>query len=164
MNALSRKRRDPEDRRGSSTVELAVCLPFLFILVFGVIEVGRALEVFQIMSSAVREGGRFGATDKQGYVEDGETANAKIEADVKNFLVACGLPGGFIDVEVLTVPEAGGTATPFDFEDPENHMKSFQVKASIPFSQVSHLPSGLLGYFAPSEIIVAQATFQNYHK
>jgi hypothetical protein len=158
------RRQRRNERRGSSTVELAICLPMLFVLVFGVIEVGRALEVFQVLTTAVREGGRFGATDKQGFVDAGETANEKIVADVINYLEASGIPTGMADVEVLSAPTDGSAPVPFDFEDPNNHLKNFQVKVSIPYSQVSACPPQVLAYFAPSEIIVAQATFRNYHK
>lgn len=160
----TRARKSGRNRRGSAMIELAVTLPMLFVLVFGVMEVGRALEVFQILTTAVREGGRFGATDKQGFIPDGETANEKISADVMNFLEASGIPTGFADVEILTVPASGGTAVPFDFEDPANHLQNFQVKVSVPYSAVSNCPPQILAYFAPTEIIVAQATFRNYHK
>ncbi len=158
------RRRCGDQRRGSATIELAVCLPMLFVLVFGVIEVGRALEVFQVLTTAVREGGRFGATDKQGFVEEGESTNDKIVADVTNYLEASGIPTGLADVEILSIPDSGGTPVPFDFEDPNNHLKNFQVKVSIPYSSVSQCPPQVLAYFAPTEIIVAQSTFRNYHK
>jgi Flp pilus assembly protein TadG len=161
---LAKKNKSCGTRRGSSTIELAVCLPMLFVLVFGIMEVGRALEVYQIMTAAVREGGRFGATDKQGYIPEGDTTNEKIVADVRNFLVASGIPGALADVEVLSVPDAGGTAVPFDFEDETNHLKNFQVKISVPYSAVSNCPPQVLGYFSPTEIIVAQSVFRNYHK
>jgi Flp pilus assembly protein TadG len=151
-------------RRGSSTIELAVCLPMLFILLFGIMEVGRGLEVYQIMTSAVREGGRFGATDKQGMIPSGSTTNQKIVDDVRNYLVASGLPGGLADVEVLTVPGSGGTPADFDFEDANNHLQNFQVKVSMPYSAVTYLPTQLQGYFAPTEILIAQCVFRNYHK
>ncbi|MEX2188718.1 MAG: TadE family protein [Pirellulales bacterium] len=158
------RRRRRVQRRGSATIELAVCLPMLFVLVFGVIEVGRALEVFQVLTTAVREGARFGATDKQGFIPDGETTNDKIVADVTNYLEASGIPTGLADVEILSVPDDGGTPVPFNFEDPNNHLKNFQVKVSIPYSSVSQCPQQVLAYFVPTEIIVAQATFRNYHK
>lgn len=160
----TRAKKSGRGRRGSAMIELAVTLPMLFVLVFGVMEVGRALEVFQILTTAVREGGRFGATDKQGLIPDGQTTNEKIAADVMNYLEASGIATGFADVEILTVPPSGGTAAPFDFEDPANHLQNFQVKVSIPYSAVSNCPPQIVAYFAPSEIIVAQATFRNYHK
>ncbi len=152
-------------RRGSATVELAITLPFLLTLVFGVIEVGRALEVTHTLTIAVREGARFGATDKTGYVPEGDTANEKIVADVQNFLVASGLPGGSLNVECLTVPdEPGDPQTAFDFEDPNNHLKNFQVVVTIPFSEITYCPPPLQKFFAPSEFLTARATFRNYHK
>lgn len=153
-----------EDRRGSAAVELALCLPFIFTLVFGVIEVGRGLEVSNILTMAVREGGRFGATDKQGYVPDNTTANAKIVADIRNYLVASGIPNASLTVNCETVPDAGGSPTTFNFEDPTNHLKEFRVTVSVPFSAVSYCPTSLQRFFTPTQSIATSAVFRNYHK
>ena len=61
---LGRKR-----RRGSAAVELAVVLPFLLTLLFGIIEYGWVLCVRQTMVNAAREGARvaslMGSTDQE---------------------------------------------------------------------------------------------------
>jgi Flp pilus assembly protein TadG len=48
------------DRRrlGTAAVEFAVCLPLLFTILFGLWEVGRAVEVQNVMCNAAREGAR----------------------------------------------------------------------------------------------------------
>lgn len=49
----------PASRRGgTAAVEFAVCLPWIMFLLFGIWEVGRMVEVNQVMWGAVREGGR----------------------------------------------------------------------------------------------------------
>jgi hypothetical protein len=152
-------------RRGSATVELAVTLPFLITLVFGVIELGRALEVIHTLTIASREGARFGATDKQGFIPSGMTANEKIVQDVHNVLVAAGMPTSGLSVQCLTVAESpGDSQTDFDFEDPDNHLKEFEVVASIPFSEITYCPPPLQKFFNPTELLEGRATFRNYHK
>src|SRR5688572_15466160 len=49
-------------RRGAAAVEMAVVLPLLFLMIVGVWEVGRMVEVQQLLSNAVREGGRQAST------------------------------------------------------------------------------------------------------
>ncbi|MDE0864960.1 MAG: pilus assembly protein [Rubripirellula sp.] len=76
-------------RRGATAVEMAIVLPLLLVLVFGIIEFGRAMMVQQILVNTAREATRRavipGATDEQVYkIIDGYLANAGIdEFDVK---------------------------------------------------------------------------------
>ncbi|MGH7193509.1 MAG: TadE/TadG family type IV pilus assembly protein [Candidatus Saccharimonadales bacterium] len=48
------------DRRGAATVELAFCLPVLFIFVFAVLEFSRNLQLHQTIREAAFEGARAG--------------------------------------------------------------------------------------------------------
>ena len=45
-------------RRGAAAVEFALIAPLLFLLIFGMIEFGRAVMVQQILTNASREGAR----------------------------------------------------------------------------------------------------------
>jgi Flp pilus assembly protein TadG len=51
-------RRGKPRRRGAAAVEFAVCLPVLFIFLAGLWEVGRMVEVQQVMWNATREAAR----------------------------------------------------------------------------------------------------------
>lgn len=53
------KRASPS--RGSSTVELIVVLPTLFLVLFGIVELSRAWLTLNLATTAVREGARAGA-------------------------------------------------------------------------------------------------------
>ena len=71
-------------RRGATAVEMAIVLPLLLVLVFGIIEFGRAMMVQQILVNTAREATRRavipGATDEQVYqIIDGYLANAGID-------------------------------------------------------------------------------------
>jgi Flp pilus assembly protein TadG len=45
-------------RRGAAAVEFAICLPFLCLVLFGLVEVGRIVEVQQVTWNGAREGAR----------------------------------------------------------------------------------------------------------
>ena len=49
-------------RTGIAAVEFALVLPFLMLILFGVWEIGRLIQVTQIISNSAREGGRQCAT------------------------------------------------------------------------------------------------------
>ncbi len=51
--------RNRHKSRGSTLVESALTLLLLLTLVFGIIEFGRAFNVYQTMTNAAREGARF---------------------------------------------------------------------------------------------------------
>jgi Flp pilus assembly protein TadG len=72
-------------RRGTAAVELAVCMPLLMILLVGVWEVGRMVEVKQLMCNAVREGGRQAASGTQ--------TTAQVQQYVVNYLTTNGISG-----------------------------------------------------------------------
>ena len=66
-NQSARDCHGPRFRRGAVMTEFAFILPILAMLVFGIIEVGRAIMVQQIITNGAREGARRaiipGATD-----------------------------------------------------------------------------------------------------
>lgn len=48
-----------QGERGASTVEFALVLPALMLIIFGIIEFGRVFMVHQMLNSAAREGARI---------------------------------------------------------------------------------------------------------
>jgi Flp pilus assembly protein TadG len=65
-------------RGGTAAVEFALILPLLLLLVLGIWEVGRMVQVQQIVSNAAREGGRQAAS--------GAYTNAQIITIVRQYL------------------------------------------------------------------------------
>jgi Flp pilus assembly protein TadG len=53
---ISRRNRN---RPGASIVEFAVIAPVMFVILFGIIEVGRALMVMHLLSEVARESARY---------------------------------------------------------------------------------------------------------
>jgi Flp pilus assembly protein TadG len=66
MNKMNR-----EVCKGTVMVELAIILPLLLLLLFGVTELGRALYQQNILTQAVELGGRYLARIDGAVVDDG---------------------------------------------------------------------------------------------
>jgi hypothetical protein len=122
------------NRQGAVAVEFAIVAPVLIALVFGMIEFGRAFEMKNLLEVAAREGARFASMDRDGILDPGESANAKLINDVKNFLASNGIPRDDIEVGVKDFenPEED-----FDLDDPANDLKLFEVQICVDWSSVS---------------------------
>jgi hypothetical protein len=118
-------------------VEFAIVAPILLAIVFGMIELGRAFEMQNLLEVAAREGARFASMDRDGMLEPDESANDKLIEDVKNMLASNGVPRD--DIEV-TVRDHEDPEQEFDLDDPENDLKLFEVSISVDWSSVSLTP------------------------
>lgn len=141
-------------RRGVVAVEFAVVAPILVAIVFGMIEMGRAFESQNLLDVAAREGARFASMDRDGMLAGGQTANQKLIEDVKNFLAANGIPKNKITVEVK---DHSNPTRDFNLDDPTNDLKIFEVKISVPFSEVSLQPVASADDYA----LKAKVVFRN---
>ena len=108
------------NRRGAAVVEFAVVSPVFFLLVFGMIEYGRMVMVQQLLTNAAREGARVG-------VLDNSTAS-DVTTAVSNYLTAARITTSTVTCNP-TSPSSAGYGQPVT------------VTVSVPFSQVSWLPS-----------------------
>lgn len=79
-----------KDRRGQSTVEFALVLPILLLIVFGIIEFGLIFNAYVTVISSSREGARYGIV--------GDRNEAEIVQKVKD--TAGILDAGKLDVNV----------------------------------------------------------------
>lgn len=109
------------NRRGAAAVEFAVVAPVLFLMVFGMIEYGRAVMVQQVMTNAAREGARSA-------VLDGATAT-DVETRVVDYLAGGGISSASADHVTIDPADPASAG----FGDPVT------VTVSIPFNQVSWL-------------------------
>jgi Flp pilus assembly protein TadG len=79
-------RRSMRDEGGQAAVEFALVLPFLLILLVGIIEFGRGWNEHQVMTDAAREAARRAA-----IVTDPPTTKEQIENTAKAALAAAGI-------------------------------------------------------------------------
>ena len=101
-------------------VEFAVVVPVFFLLIFGMIEYGRLVMVQQILTNASREGARRAVLE---VIEEDDVIDA-----VNDYLAGSSISGA--EVTVIENPPI-----------PPDFANSMTVTVSIPFSQVSWLPS-----------------------
>jgi Flp pilus assembly protein TadG len=111
-------------RHGTAAVEVAILLPlFLVPLLIGVWEVGRLVEVEQILANAAREGGRQAAAG----LKDVPT----VQQDVVTYLTNLGITASASDVTVVNLTDSSRS-------DPRtaNQLDHFQVTVTIPVNRV----------------------------
>jgi Flp pilus assembly protein TadG len=112
-----------KQQRGAVAVEAAVALVFLILpMLLGSWEMGRMVEVQQLLSNAAREGSRQAST--------GQLTSAQAQQVVLNYMLTTGIPtqNAKVTVSDLTVP---GT----DVQQAA-YLDKLQVRVTIPFSDV----------------------------
>lgn len=114
-------------RRGVVAVEAAVIMPVLIILMFGLWEVGRLIQVTQVVTNAAREGARYAAG---GYVNGTPITTAMVQQAVRDYLSGSGFPpaaynGATVTLTCNATPAwtNPGDALPLD---------AFEVQVTIP--------------------------------
>jgi Flp pilus assembly protein TadG len=117
MKLLHRKRRT---RRGVALVEFAIVLPLLILLLIGIWEVGRVIEVQQSVQNAAREGGRQTSTAKRTV--------SQVTQSVKDYLARAGFVTTNVTVTITNLTNAARS-------DPTtaNQLDKFQVVVTMPF-------------------------------
>jgi len=84
-------RNAPRDR-GAAAVEFALLLPMLLLLVFGIIDFGRALNAQITLTQAAREGARLEALGQPNVVSRTQAAATGLSGVTVSVMTAC-LPG-----------------------------------------------------------------------
>ncbi len=86
--------------RGATSVEFAAVAPVFFLIVLGILEIGRACMVTELLTEASRRACR------QGVIEG--TSSSSIQQAAVNYLASVGINGESVNVYVNDVP-AGST-------------------------------------------------------
>ena len=116
-------------QEGSVILETALLMTILLMLLFGIIDIGRVLFTANNLTSAAREGARYGAVDLTVATNDGPTKN-KVRAHFSPF-------GGdtLTNSEItVTAVSVGGGPT-----------QSVRVTIAYPFKWITPVPK-LLGW------------------
>ena len=87
-------------RRGIVATEAAVVMPFLIITMFGMWEVGRLIQVNQVVVNSAREGARLAAG---AYVNGTPVTNAMVQQAVRDYMRASGLPAAAYNGATITL-------------------------------------------------------------
>lgn len=133
-------------RRGAAAVEFAFVLPLLLLLIVGIWEMGRILQVQTILNNAARDGARLAAqanlVNQTGtYTQIRfDTGTPNIDASIRAYLTANNITDHTGLVIELTFIEAatGGAPTNTVDADPYLGVKNqrFRVRVSIPYANV----------------------------
>src|SRR6476646_8698800 len=94
----------PGRRRGVAAVEFAVVASLLFLLLLGIIEIGRAMMVLEMLNNAARNGARIGTL--QG------SDNSTVTTAVTNALANAGFSGTGTTIQVNGATANVNTAVP----------------------------------------------------
>ncbi len=122
------------NRRGTAAVEFALVAPVFFLLVFGMIEFGRMVMVQQVLTNASREGARIGVLDG--------TTTTLISDTVENYLISANISSGVATIQPGAIDDETGADKPYADAD---YGDGIEVMVSVPFGQVSWLPSSFFG-------------------
>ena len=137
---MARRPRHGEHAQG--LVEFALMMPFLFLLVFGIIDFGNGLKTYITVSSATREASRFASIGNQGSTS-GSYVNCSSSTTNAVVLKACGTMGAlnsaYSSVKVTCTPScvSGSTAQvsaqyQYHYLTPIKNIVSFFSAGSIP--------------------------------
>jgi Flp pilus assembly protein TadG len=135
-----RSRQPTQNRRGTTAVEFAFVGSIVFLMFFGILELGRALMVTHLLTNAARAGCRAGVIEG--------TSTASIKTAVNQALTGVGISGDTVTVQVndgstdASASKAGDEIT---------------VVASISASSVSWLP---FQKFMSGKTLTGQYTLQ----
>lgn len=124
---MCRSLRTRYSRSGAVAVEAAFCLPLLVILMIGMWEVGRMVEVYQILANAAREGARYAAT---GNLNNTSVTSAMVQQNVRDYLTAAGLPAAAVSGSQIQLTNLSNHS----WTDPCNAqpMDQFQLTITVP--------------------------------
>lgn len=121
LSVRRRWHRIRNNRRGAALVEFAVVIPLFLVFTVGLIEVGRAIMVQQIVTNASREGARIASYNST-------SSSTTVSSAISSIMSSANISGATTSVSpsvLSTVPEG----------DPVS------VTITVSYSQVSWVPS-----------------------
>lgn len=96
-----------KNAKGATLLEGAITLMLFFTLIFGVLEFGRAYNLYQTITNAAREGARFSVAPFPGTNNLPTTTN--VEARVQQYLDSVGARNTTVAVSQNTTGTVNGT-------------------------------------------------------
>jgi Flp pilus assembly protein TadG len=129
-----------QGRRAVAAVEFAMILPVILTLLLGIWEVGRMIEIQQILYNSAREGGRQAST--------GQLTDAQVQTVVIQYLQTAGVPTTHV---VVTVSDLD---TPANDVSNANYLDRIQINVTIPISDIHW--SLITMVTTPGQLMVSQ--------
>jgi hypothetical protein len=91
------------DQRSQSLAEFALIAPVLLLIIFGIVDLGRAIFLYNTIQHAAREGGRVAVRDSTALPTDTDVVN-QVKSQIQFVSVATPCPNGPV---VTTAPPPG---------------------------------------------------------
>lgn len=91
-------------KKGAALVEMAIILPFLFLIVFGIFEFGRAMYITNTLNNAARYGARLAV------VSTSPLNIASLTTEIKNHTPLSAADLDIIDISIPNGSPSSGTA------------------------------------------------------
>ena len=99
-------RNNRRSQKGGTLLEAAITLMLFFTLIFGVLEFGRAYNLYQTITNAAREGARFSVAPFPGT--DNLPTTTNVEARVQQYLDSVGARNTTVNVSQNTAGVVNG--------------------------------------------------------
>jgi Flp pilus assembly protein TadG len=94
---------DSRRQRGANVLEAAFTIPIILLMVFGIVDLGRAYNVYQVITNAAREGARYSVAPAPGTST--LPSSAAVEAYVRDYLGSGSVKGATVNVtQTFTAP------------------------------------------------------------
>jgi len=106
-----------KNKKGSALVEMAIILPVLFLIVFGIFEFGRAMYITNTLNNAARYGARLAVVSTQ------PLNTASLITEIKNHTSLSTTDLDLLEIIISPYPTSSGTV--------------INVTAAIPFSPIT---------------------------
>ena len=135
--------RNAKFRRGVAAVEFALTAPLLLLFLLGIWEMGRVVDVEQMLNNAAAQGGRQAST--------GVYTNAQVQSMVVNYLAMAGLPTQDVVVTVSDLTNPGTDVSQ------ATQLDQLQVSVTIPYSDVRWTTASLV--MTPTTLLKGQAVW-----
>jgi Flp pilus assembly protein TadG len=138
-----------QPRRATAAVELAVVMPLIIILLTGLLEVGRMVQISEILNNAAREGARKASTGINTY--------ADVKTAVANYLTNAGITNQTnLTVTVYNVTQSNSGPS-FDGTS-ANWMDQLKITVTLPLNNVQLTQLHIL-VTDPSTILTATSVW-----
>jgi len=125
-NKMSKCHSTRRRRRGTAAVEMALIAPLLIMLLAGIWEIGRMVEVHQLLTNACREAGRQAAT--------GKLTAAEVQQVVIDYLESAN-----ISTEGMPTPLVENRTNPKRTNPAEaEQLDYFRITASLPVANIKY--------------------------
>jgi hypothetical protein len=144
------------NQKGSAMVEFAVVVVLLLVMLFGIIEFGRALYTYHFLSNAARDATRWASVNGAACGSDGSCPNGPASVDTLGTYVQGIAPPGIDPTKITTRPTWPGNGTAACTSVPNGPGCPVKIEVSYNFDFIFPLVhSGSITLSSTSQTIIS---------